>query len=349
MVVLYWKSASLKILTALTILFFGLTISISLTYWGSARFKQTSVFYFNNAVQNRIDAYAPAAGEGHNLDLKIFANKPLVYSREIIRQYFSYWSPSFLFLDGGRPFRYLVPDQGLFPIALLALTLFVGGLVLANREELQAQNWNPTLLLLILWLVLITPLSAAVTLDEIPNVHRSAVFGSALVLLFSFLYYRFSSLKKYWKLLIVAFWLVFAGETLYFFHHYIVLSPSAQAFTRYDDRTKLAKRLIEIRSDYETIIVPREIFVIYYLFYTDNYSPELAGQFQKNLILPFVDNLRFIDSDCPSSIDIQPSTQKTLIVDMAHCDANLQYKPEKSTVLQNATYKAYSIAVPDEK
>jgi hypothetical protein len=178
---------------------------------------------------------------------------------------------------------------------------------------------------LIVWTTLASPLIAALTLDEVPNVHRSAVFGVMLTFLFAFMYFRFSSIKLFTKPLLIAFWLVFSLETIYFFHQYIVLAPAAEAPTRYDERTILAKQLITKRTEYSEVIVPREIFSIYYLFYSQNLSPDLAGKFKNNLIIPQVDNVHFIDNDCPTQQDPLPLGENTLIVDMQHCVVSDKY------------------------
>jgi 4-amino-4-deoxy-L-arabinose transferase-like glycosyltransferase len=324
--VLHFKTIYLKPLAIMCIFFFLLTFGISKTHWGLGRFSQTSVFTFNNATNNRIDMYARDAGQNHSLDLKIFNNKPIVYAREIIRQYFSYLSPNFLFTDGGRPYRYVVPDQGLLQISLFGLTVFVVAVLLTNPGLLAKQKWNPTIISFIGWLVLIAPLTASLTLDEVPNVHRSAIFGILLTVFFACIYFRFVSIKTFVKPLLAAFWIVFILETVYFFHQYIVLAPAAQSPTRYDSRTLLAKQLITQREKYTNIVVPREIFSIYYLYYTKNFDSNLAGKFQKNLIIPEVDNLNFIDNDCPTQEKDLPLKDNTLIVDMQHCVISDKYE-----------------------
>ncbi|MEP7167019.1 MAG: glycosyltransferase family 39 protein [Candidatus Woesebacteria bacterium] len=338
--VLFWRKASTKILAFMMVFFFLLTFGISRTPWGLGRFKQTSVFTFNSTTNNRIDMYARDAGQNHILDLKIFNNKPLVYGREIIRQYFSYLSPDFLFTDGGRPYRYLVPDQGLVQISLLAIAVFVVGFALIDPSQFLKQRWDNSKVYLISWLVLISPLTAALTLDEVPNVHRSAVFGVTLIFLFAFIYFRFQAFKTFSKPLLIAFWIAFSLETVYFFHQYIVLAPAAEARSRYDERTELVKKIIEDKGKYSDVIVTREVFSIYYLFYTHNLDANLAGKFKTNLVIPEVDNLHFIDNDCPTQEKTLPLGPNSLIIDMQHCIVSDKYETTNAFP-DNSLYRTY--------
>jgi hypothetical protein len=175
------------------------------------------------------------------------------------------------------------------------------------------------------FLLLLTPLPAALTLDEVPNVHRSALLGIFILFLLGYALLRIQATKYGKQIILLGFMPLVCFEFFYFTHQYFGQSPAAEAYARYDSRTILIKRLITLESSYEAIIVPREIFSIYYLFYTHNYSPALAGTFGKNLYTPAVGKLKFVDSDCPSTanLEIKPNS---LLVDLSRCDDNPQFQ-----------------------
>lgn len=303
--------------------FFILTFGISSTTWGRARFAQTSVLTFNNQVKNLAVNFTYSAPKEFYLTTRLFNNKYVLAGREILTQYFTYISPNFLFMHGGHPDRYLVPQQGL--MYLSCFLILVGALTLptfTKKTKLPPLPLNIPLMLYLIWITLLTPLSAALTLDEVPNVHRSAMLGVFLLFLVG------ASLLRLWKVnlgkipILYFIYVLLFLETGYFIHQYFAQSPSAQARARYNERTILIKKLIQDRDNYETIIVPREIFAIYYLFYTQNFDPELAGKFGMNLYLPNIDKMHFIDDDCPSLQSPLPNMGRVLLVDKSQCSSS---------------------------
>lgn len=314
------------LLLTMLVTFFMLTAGISSTTWGRARFSQTSVFTFNNQVKNLAVNFTYSAPKEFYLTTRLFNNKYVLAGREILTQYFTYLSPNFLFMHGGHPDRYLVPEQGL--VYLSCFFVLVGALALpafTKKAKLSPLLLNAPLMLYLVWIMLLTPLSSALTLDEVPNVHRSAMLGVFL------LFPVGVSLLRLWKVVlgkIPVLYFIYALlflETGYFMHQYFAQSPSAQARARYDERTILVKKLIQDRDSYDTIIVPREIFAIYYLFYTQNFDPQLAGKFGMNLYIANLDKLYFIDHDCPSLQSPLPDTGRVLLVDKSHCQSSPEF------------------------
>ena len=320
-----------RALLGLCLFFFAVTLAISSTPWGRARFQQTSIFYFNNQVNNKANHYALTAPSQFYLTTRIFNNKLVGYAREAIHQYLSYFSFNVLFTSGGHPDRYLVPDQGLLYITFLVM--MVATLVISPAT---LPKINRPLLFYLLFLISLSALPAALTLDEVPNVHRAAMLSVTSLFLIGFVSLRLLKTKI---LSIPALWFfipLILLEFSYFQHQYYAQGPAAQEFARYDVRTILTKRIIELRPSYKAIILPREIFPIYYLFYNHNFDPALAGKFSKNLFINQIDNIHFIDTDCPSESKDLP-IENTLIVDMAQCLMMPGYKTVEITHHANGT------------
>ena len=111
-----------------------LTFMISQTAWGTGRFEQTSLFSQQSSVYPLQAEFI--AGEGHENALKarVLYNKAIMFGKEFIKQYASYFSIDFLFASGGLPMRYFVPNQGLWYYSYLLLWLIFIGLALLKNQ-----------------------------------------------------------------------------------------------------------------------------------------------------------------------------------------------------------------------
>lgn len=116
------------------------TLAISGTDWGKGRFDQTSIFSESSGVrilQNQLNTT-----EANIYTAKIFNNKYYLYGRAFLSNYLSYFSPSFLFLDGDEPPRFDIVNTGLIPLSLLILfgVAAVGRLQKENRHLSRRQG-----------------------------------------------------------------------------------------------------------------------------------------------------------------------------------------------------------------
>lgn len=340
------KDRKLKLGTmGLAIFFFLLTFIIASTFWGTGRFKQTSIFSFNNQSNGRAHNAAFAAGTNKVIFVRVFNNKLVIYAREFLRQYLTYFSPQFLLTNGGRPNRYLIPDHGLiyYGFALIVLLYFLS-LYLSPKAK-GGGKLNKPLVTFLLYLVFLSPLAAALTLDEAPNVHRSALLGVMLVFPIALAFHQIYK-QKLGKLPITI--LIFGILTLegaYFLNQYFIQSPQAQTIERYDARTDLAKWIIANHSEYDSVYVTREVFIIYILFYSNNFDPSLAGKFSNSLFTPQVGNIYFIDDNCPSIQREVPKTGNILVIDKAECIDEQRYDTLNLIRRINST-DAYRILTP---
>lgn len=347
--VLLIKDRRLRIqITFMAVSFLILTAFIASTYWGTGRFKQTSIFTFNNQSNGRAFNAAFAAGQNKILLVRTFDNKLVIYAREFLRQYLSYFSPSFLLTDGGHPNRYLVPDQGLiyYSFALIPACLFLlvymTPKILKNKHKLEKQD-----VIYFLFLLLLAPVAAALTLDEAPNVHRSALEGVMLVFPLAFAFHHLYRVKIWriplpWVLSVCLF-----VEGAYFLNQYFIQSPQADTIARYDERTDLAKWVLANQNKYDAIYITREVFIIYILFYGNNFDPGLAGKFTNSLYTPRIGNIRFIDTNCPSIQKETPVKGNIVVIDKAECVSNSAFGVIQSISRLNAT-EAYRILIPNK-
>ncbi len=310
------------LMLSLTIIFSLSTLAIGRTEWGRGRFKQTSIFYFNNAINNRIANMEIEEGSGHILTTRVFHNKLVVVSREFIRQYFSYFSPNFLFTDGGLPHRYIMEDQGLLYISFLGMigvAILVAVLHHGFRSHDIFTKEGRKLFGYLLFVLAVSPIPSALTLDDTPNVHRAAMVGVMLIfpITYAFACCEYIKWKKYGIQLLLL--MTLTVEVVYFWHQFSVHTTAVQSMYRGDDRTTLAKYLVEHHNEYDHVYLPHDAKPLFYLFESNNFDSALAGQFGPNISLDHVDNLNFTASNCASDTAGIALTKDSLLVNRENC------------------------------
>lgn len=307
-----------KSLIGTFIFFTFLSIGIGFTPWGKGRFNQVA-FFKNPVLQNTIDKqiYAEGPGTGMNiLRAHIFHNKIIIYGRELITQYLSYFSPDFLFVSGGFPLRFAVPESGLFYFLTFPL-LFIGILVLTRLKTEKFYKYY------LVYLLFISPLAAALTYEESPSVSRSLFFIIPLIIImaigFESIWKLLSSKYRYIKVILI---LLLSLESVYFYHQYFIHSPSYKSVLRKEGNREVAKLLIRERNIYDKIIMASAYDIgLYYLFFGKNFSKIDNGIVGFDNKINNIDNIIFTDFECPTlKLDqFKNSGKKMLFIDQGDC------------------------------
>lgn len=339
-----WRLRRLTWLIAL--LFLGLTLIISQTIWGKGRYNQTSVFTFNDVIPIRLTQAIYGDKEVSLLITRIFHNKLWAGGREIVHQYLTYWSGTFLLTRGGLPARYQLTDQGLFPITLaLFLVLLTIGLILKRPFYRLSSKWNRKGSLFWWYLLLLSPIPAALTLEDAPNVHRALLMGILICVFWGVVIdavWRNLDGVFMWLKVVLVTGLVF--ESLYFWHQYAVHAPITQATFRNTDVDELIREVIRFKPDYGKIVMPAQSqAALRYLFATQQFDKNLAGQFTDHIYINHIGNIYFDSNACPSQ-SLQPDldSRPKLIIDRAECPINETLTLIK-TIKVAEVYDAYRI------
>lgn len=253
-------------------------------------------------------------GDGQNnvLSARLFHNKAVFYTRFVFGQYASYFSGDYLFMHGGKPDRYAVLESGL--LYIVQIPLIAMGLYMAWKKRRIRANW---LYLLLPFLLLISPLPAALTWEDVPNVQRSSFMILPFALLsgyglFVFLTHPFSKVVR--NVLIVLLIGVSTVEISYFLHQYFVHDSQYRAFTRDQGAAQMMQELtlLQNQNKYDAIYISRDINQLRYLFY--------KNEFPTHLILPLnslpaelvFDNVHFIAGEDISNRCVSDRFAKTL-------------------------------------
>lgn len=310
-------------------IFLMLTIIIIALPTGRGRLAQV-IFYKNPGMVKKL-IELPFADQGKVTLARIFHNKPVVYTRELVGQYLQYFSPDFLFLRGGYPERYLVPETGLLPI--LAIVFLVWGLAWIVKSGGVAK-------VLVLWL-LVSPIGAVLTYDDIPSATRASFMIFPLVLIAGL---GAGNLLKIKNALIFGLTLLLALELAYFGHQYLVHQRVYKGFLRDESTREMVNYIFSERNNYELIVAPHGPNIpFYYLFYAADFS----GKIRHDLADPSADfrrgNVIFLRDNCPSHRFDHYLGRKVLFIDKEDCEAkrgNVEvYKVTDNSL--DVAFKAY--------
>ena len=272
------------------LLFSALALWIISTPWGKGRLQQTSIFGGISGVSIRNQILIFDTGNNNPVLARLLHNKPIGYGREFLRQYFSYLSPKYLFLDGWGE-KYIVPEQGMLYISyLIFLLIFVWHL---GHEVTYIQVKRPLLYYLIL--VALSLIPPSMTYIGSPNVNRSIMFG---VLLIPAIAYGATMLANKHKQIFIIVVILLISECVYFGFSYKFHFDSANSITRQD----AVKPLISYIANYKDkkVFLPQDsTMAIYYLFYNHIFDSHLIGKFKTEVRIPQIGNIEFIpESKC---------------------------------------------------
>lgn len=327
----------LGILTAITII---TTLYISSTNWGKGRFNQTSIMSAYQDGKNPLSSYI--YNENNTFTARVFNNKIVYFSREFTKQYLSYFSPVYLFVDGGVPDWFDVPNTGLFYLTYLLLLLPL----LFPYFHLLKVPIDKKLLLFLLFLLIIAPIPAALTTELTPHTHRSLLMSVLFIFIFS---YGFLLLQKVStkRLINLAIGGILAIEFIFFFHNYFQHVSMYTAISRSDANKNAAIYVKDHHQKYNKVyMMATGWFPIYYLYFANNFDKSLAGKFHKNFRLDSIENIEFVDSDCPPK-GFSPK-EHSLIIASTTCDTS-QTAPFKTVDTISAASKVPIYTILENK
>ncbi len=194
---------------------------------------------------------------------RIFYNKVTVYSHKIINEYLNYFSPNFLFLKGGKPLRYKIPDHGL--LYFIDLPLFLIGLYFAINKK---QKWFP----LFLSLLITAPIPAMLTTLETPSIIRSFAMILPINIFIAYGIYQIFLIKykllKYLVLILIV--MIYLWQIGYFLIQYHIQAYYNQPWYRNSPYTDIAKEVSKINKNYQEIIITNDLRPLYLYFVMEN-------------------------------------------------------------------------------
>lgn len=319
-----WRTRFMGAVVISIILTFSLTFYISSTTWGKGRFAQTSIFNAVSGVDIQLTQFI--FNEPDITTARIFNNKPVYYAREFMRQYSLYFSPAYLFFEGGFPKHYRYPNSGL---AYIALAILTGIAVLAYFRRSSTKMEYP-LFLFLLYILALCPLPAALTVVDSPHTHRSIAMSVFLVFVFAFGFHSIISSKLQKVPLLLALGVLMFAELIFFYHHYLQHTNAYAGLYRNEGYRELVEYIEANKDTYDEFYISNTSrwFALYYLYYTENYDPALAGKFGSDFRIEQIGDIHFMPQNCPSEEIINMSmregklaiSRNALVADSSDCE-----------------------------
>lgn len=313
-----------------------LTLTISSTDWGKGRFDQTSIFSPISGVSQKIQTLV--FNEDSIFVARVFNNKIIGFGREFLTQYSHYYSLNYLFGEAGRPNMYNVPYMGLLLLATIPL------IIISFFKPIQALNRDisyPSFLFL-MFLLLISPIPAALTVIDVPSVQRALLTPTLILFIAGYGFNALLQFKKYKKIIFLIMSILIVGEGVFFLHQYFQNFNYYTANWRNDGNKQVVEYIRDNHHKYDKVLVTSEEAWLpaYYLFYFNIYDKNMAGKFKRNFRVPQIDNIYFTEISCPgteilSFVDGSKSiVNNVLIIDSINCP---RYEPGVDQLLQKIT------------
>ena len=286
---------------------------------GTGRYSQVSIF---NASETRLVMEEQIREDGivDNSDIfttRLFHNKVINYSLTFISNYLEYFSGSFLFIRGGLPIWYSVPGMGVVYLVGLPF-VFLGIILLATHKKTLYK-------IPLLWL-LIAPVTAAITIDDIPNINRAIVFLVVIEIIAGYGIYRFISIiQPRARAIAISFISIFLLlNFLYFLHQYFVHAPVHKNWYRNEGFGEMVKTIKDSYNTVDKIVITKDAggiypLVLFYMQY-DPHAYQSEGS-PKDREYSGFGKFFFVPQSCPS-IDKDsrfPKVNKTIYVEKGEC------------------------------
>lgn len=272
------------ILFLLTFFSFLLTLSSALT-----RFSAIGVLGNDLPKALIFEFTTKSTGQTPLLLIRAFYNKPFFYFRYFLENYLAHFDLNYLFVSGGATKRFIVLQHGLFYFFEI-IFLFFGSLQLLKNKKYK------NLTFIILTLLILTPIPAALTIEEIPSSIRPFNLILPLILIvilgFEYIFNLIKNIKPSWKFLLIIFTtLVYVWGLAYFIQQYFVLTPILSVSYRSRNYEITALRIKDKIDDYDKIVFTNDLRGVYiYLWLEGLISiPEIQVQplarYQQNYFL----------------------------------------------------------------
>lgn len=339
------------------------TVMISQTTWGQGRYQQVSLLTHNHTIADRALNYSLALGSGHVWRARVLNHRYVLAAREFLRQYATYFSPGFLAgQDYIQPARYALMEHGVTYWCLIIVFFAVVVAQFARPcSPRQIKEIFPLvtrkLVWCLAWFGLLAVLPGALTLEEVPNIHRT--LGAVLfwALLFGVGVYSLSEIyftKKVGRWVGTSLLIILVVEVVYFWHAYTSLTYESTFVFRDDSKLALMKTLLPLAERYERIYVPDSgNLALTYLFAKKDFSPDLTGKFDEHFQVDELDNLHFTDSPCSELLrEAKTGSDGPVLVVSAYepCRSNeVKFQPLMTIVRPNDTqaYFLYETATSE--
>lgn len=316
---------------------------IFLVSGGTSRFNQVNIFSsFETDFQLKRQLQQDAIAGSPKYISRIMHNKITNVTYTFISNYIDYFSGNFLFLKGGLPLWYLIPRAGVLLLIELPFLLYGIYYLISSKEKMHK--------IPLVW-IFIAPIIPAITLDDIPNIHRSIALFPFLNLIaaagFVFFLERFKKTRQ--TILACLIGCLLFLNVAYFLHQYFFNAKVEKPWYRNNGFGAMMSIVKKSYASYDKVVMTKyqgETYplVLFYMQYDpkeyqNEGSPKARdyGGFGKFFFAP---------QDCPSvqTSEKTPNAPRILFIDKGDCpmDKSLEHKRLEYVYREDGT-KAFRI------
>lgn len=305
--------------------------SLLLMMQPQARGRMSQVTILHDAkVDQELRDRPREEGPGKVLVARSFHNKVVVYGSRILEEYWRYFDLSLLLGGAGaRPVRYTVPGAGLLTGMSLILIL------MAMMGYFKNKN-----ILLTLGLLLLSPIPAAVTNEDTPNIHRSLwMLPFWLMLAGAGISVLTDNFRKYRIAVLTGIIVLELVSLTYFWHMYGRHAQwSLSAYFRDGGNVELSFKIKEIQNKYNYIYLPNyPDELLPWLGFLNREDPTSFKQDREGRI----GSLVFTKEHCPSEKILQQriNNQNSVVVDGEGCKPDMIKMKELGYTTSESVYR----------
>ncbi len=198
-----------KLIYVFVALFIALSAYILVSPNATAR--GNVLFIIDQAAINKIESLRTSSKLPEPLK-RIIYNRPVYFAGRFLKNYIGYFSPQFLFLNGGTQYQFSIPSFGL--INLAGLPFFYLGIVLLIIKSLHDRNFR----FLVLWLIL-APIPASLTNESYAVVRATTMLPVPDILIALAFYWVLEKVNKNFVGIIL---ILYFGLYYFFMESYLV-------------------------------------------------------------------------------------------------------------------------------
>jgi 4-amino-4-deoxy-L-arabinose transferase-like glycosyltransferase len=271
----------------------------------------------NKIIESRNTSKLP------NIFKRLLYNRPVYFAEAFAKNYISYFSPKFLFLNGGTQYQFSVPNFGLiYPISL---QFFYIGMILLFIKSFKDKNYR----FLLLWLVL-SPIPASITNESLTVLRATTMLPVPEILIALGLYFVLEKLPKNYRLIgLIIYIIVLIFSVERYLYNYFTSYRNNYSWSWQYGYKEVVSYVKTNYNNYDKIIVtkkygePHEFFLYYLKYDPAKYlnDPDKIAFFQSNWYwvdrfdkFYFVNDWQVKDLITESKIRIDCAAEKCLLI-----------------------------------
>lgn len=332
--VVFLQKVKIKPLLLLVLLFISTTL-IFLSPQARGRMSQVSL-KSDFKVLYEVTKMPTEEGSGHVFIARAFHNRMASYIRRFAEEYKEYFGTTFLTGESVKPVRYSIPYVGLltyFELILIILGLFF----VSKRKEI----------LIVLALLVVAPLPAAATIEDVPNMQRAIFMVPFLLIIAAYGFYELTKLQSKWKYLSILIALGYFLNFIYFSHMYFVHQKmSIATYYRDGGNLELIKKLSEIKDNYKKIVLTNSPDDLYPWFaFLQKIDPLIFNSSYKTINGESrnFENVVFSKDKCPLNIALDKNDlsvlDNVLFIDAEGCVVDRGNDPKMKVILVETIFR----------